>query len=422
MKVAVLGSGVIGVTTAYYLVRAGHEVTVVDRQPGPALETSFANAGEISPGYSSPWAAPGLPGKALHWLLMANGPLVIRPRADPAMWRFVTGLLGNCTAERYAANKARMVRLAEYSRDCLREVRSQHDIVYDQRMLGTLQLFRTEEQVKAAAKDIAVLADSGVAYEELDTDGCLVREPGLRAARGRIAGGLLLPGDETGDCAMFTTALAAIAEGEGVRFRYGVTVRRIVVSGDTVTGVETDAGFLAADTFVVALGSYSPLLLRPIGLPVPVYPVKGYSLTVPILDESRAPTSTIVDETYKMAVTRLGARIRVGGTAELSGFDLTLRPKRRETLAFLVNDLYAGAGDLEAATFWCGLRPTTPDGPPILGATRYRNLHLNTGHGTLGWTMACGSGRVVADLVSGRTPEIAVDDLRLGRPPLSAPI
>lgn len=415
MKVLILGAGVIGVTSAWYLARAGHEVTMVDRQPGPGLETSYANAGEVSPGYASPWAGPGVPLKAVKWLLMRHGPLAVRLRLDPAQWLWMARMLANCTAGRYAVNKARMVPIAEYSRDCLKALRDETGIAYDDRALGTLQLFRTASQVAAARKDTAVLDDYGVPYEVLDADGCIAAEPGLAAVRDKIAGGLRLPGDETGDCAMFTTRLAAMAEAAGVKFRYGTTIRGIAAHGDRIAGVDTDAGILTADAYIAALGSYTPLVVRRIGIALPVYPVKGYSITVPIVNEAIAPVSTVMDESYKVAITRLGSRIRVGGTAEVAGYDLRLHRSRRDTLEHSVGDLFGGAGDLAAGNFWCGLRPMTPDGPPVIGRTRYANLWLNTGHGTLGWTMACGSGRVLSDLLSDRVPEIPVAELGLSR-------
>ncbi len=418
MRVIVLGAGVIGVTTAHYLAEAGHEVVVVDRQAGPGLETSFANAGEISPGYASPWAGPGVPLKAIKWLLMHHGPLLLRPRLDPRMWVWIAGMLRNCTSARYAINKARMVRVAEYSRDCLQALRAETGIAYDERSQGTLQLFRTEKQVAGAASDIAVLRQFGVPYELLDPDGCIAAEPALLPVRDRIAGGLRLPGDETGDCAMFTDRLAARCRAAGVRFLFETTIERIVYESGAIAGVETSAGRLTADAYVVALGSYSPLLLRDIGISIPVYPIKGYSLTLPIVDAAAAPVSTVMDETYKIAITRLGDRIRVGGTAEVSGYNLTLNDRRRATLAHSVGDLFPSGGDLDRSTFWCGLRPMTPDGPPLLGPTRYGNLYLNTGHGTLGWTMACGSGRIVADLVTGRPTDIDVGDLGVDRRPV----
>jgi D-amino-acid dehydrogenase len=415
MKVVVLGAGVIGVTSAWYLAKAGHEVTVIDRQPAAALETSFANAGEISPGYSSPWAAPGIPLKALKWMFMEHAPLIIQPRPDWAKLSWMARMLMNCTSDAYAVNKSRMVRLAEYSRDCLIELRAETGISYDERTQGTLQLFRTEKQVTAAEKDIAVLKADGVPFEVLDADACVAAEPGLAAARDRIAGGLRLPGDETGDCFKFTQSLADMARALGVTFRHGVAIDRLEASMGRITAVHTSEGRVTADAFVVALGSYSPILIRDFGIKLPVYPVKGYSITVPIVDETRAPVSTVMDETHKIAITRLGDRIRVGGMAEIAGFDMTLSQKRQATLTHSVEDLFGGAGDQSQARFWCGLRPMTPDGTPIVGRSPIQNLFLNTGHGTLGWTMAAGSGRVLADIVSGRRAEIEAADLGYAR-------
>jgi D-amino-acid dehydrogenase len=415
MKVLVLGGGVIGVTTAYYLASSGHEVTVVDRQAEPALETSFANAGEVSPGYASPWAGPGVPIKAIRWLLMKHGPLVIRPKLDPAMWAWLIKMLRNCTSARYAINKSRMIPLAEYSRDCLRALSAETAIHYDERSQGTLQLFRTQAQVDGTAGDIAVLKQYGVPYEVLDRDGCVGAEPALAAVKHKMAGGLRLPQDETGDCHMFTQALAARAAKLGVQFRFNTTIERLIADASGISGVATSAGLLQADAYVVALGSWSPRLLRPLGISIPVYPVKGYSITVPVADGDAAPVSTVMDESYKVAITRLGDRIRVGGTAEVSGYSSRLYPARRATLDHSLTDLFPRGGNPTEATFWSGLRPMTPDGPPVIGATRYANLHLNTGHGTLGWTMACGSGRVLADLMSGRKPEIDTAELAVTR-------
>ena len=405
MKVIVLGAGVLGVTSAWYLAKAGHEVTVIDRQPGPALETSFANAGEISPGYSSPWAAPGIPLKALKWMFQRHAPLVIQPKLDWQRISWMARMLANCTSSAYAINKSRMVRLAEYSRDCLGELRAETGIQYDQRMQGTLQVFRKPEQMDAAAKDIEVL----------DRAGCIAAEPGLAGSADRIVGGLRLPGDETGDCFKFTNRLAEMAEAAGVTFRWGVSIEALEAEGGRISAVRTDQGRMSADRYVLAMGPHSPKLVKHLGLNLPIYPLKGYSLTIDIQDESRAPVSTVMDETYKVAITRLGDRIRVGGLAEIAGYDLSLNPRRRATLAKSVSELFGGSGDPDQAKFWTGLRPMTPDGTPIVGATPIPNLFLNSGHGTLGWTMSAGSGRLVADLISGRTPDIAADDLGYAR-------
>lgn len=415
MRVLVLGSGVIGTTSAYYLARQGFEVVVVDRQAGPALETSHANAGQVSPGYASPWAAPGVPLKALKWLVQKHAPLAIRLTGDSSQYLWMAQMLRNCTAARYAVNKERMVRLSEYSRDCLDELRQDTGIAYEGRQLGTTQLFRTQQQVDAAAKDIAVLERSGVPFELLDREGVARVEPALAAVKHKLAGGLRLPNDQTGDCFLFTNRLAEEVRRLGVEFRFGAEIQQLSANGDRIDGVKVDGELLTADHYVLALGSYSPQLLAPLGIRAPVYPLKGYSLTVPIVDAAMAPTSTILDETYKVAITRFDDRIRVGGMAEICGFDLNLDPRRRATLEMITGDLYPRGGDLARASFWTGLRPATPDGTPIVGATRYRNLFLNTGHGTLGWTMACGSGRLLADLIARKQPQISAEGLDISR-------
>jgi D-amino-acid dehydrogenase len=414
MKVIVLGGGVIGVSSAYYLARLGAEVTVLDRQGGPAQETSFANAGQVSPGYSTPWAAPGIPLKALKWMFQKHAPLAIRLDGSLFQLRWMAQMLRNCTPERYAVNKERMMRVAEYSRSCLQQLRADTGIAYEQRTGGTLQLFRSQAQLDAVQRDIAVLQECGVPYELLGRDELARVEPALAQARDRLTGGLRLPGDETGDCHQFTRQLAGLARGLGVDLRFNQQVEGLVVEGDRIAGVRVNGQVLKADRYVMAFGSYSREALAPLGPDLPVYPVKGYSLTVPLVDPALAPQSTVLDETYKIAVTRFDHHIRVGGMAELGGFDLGLDPRRRATLEMVVNDLFPG-GDVPRASFWTGLRPMTPDGTPIIGATRYANLFLNTGHGTLGWTMACGSGRLIADLVSGRRPEISTEGLAIDR-------
>jgi D-amino-acid dehydrogenase len=415
MKIIVLGGGVIGVTSAYYLARAGAEVTLVDRQGGAALETSFANAGQVSPGYSTPWAAPGIPLKALKWLFQRHAPFAIRPDGSLFQLRWMAAMLRNCSASHYALNKERMMRVAEYSRDCLRELRAEAGLQYEQRSGGTLQVFRSQAQLDAAQRDIAVLQECGVPYELLDRDGLARVEPALAHARERLTGGLRLPNDETGDCHLFTTELAKRLPAMGVELRFGTAVRALELRRGRIAGVRLEGGeLLRADRYVLAFGSYTRDLLQPLGLDIPVYPLKGYSLTAPLVDETRAPVSTVLDETYKIALTRFDQRIRIGGMAELGGFDLRLNPRRRGTLELVTRDLFPG-GDLSRAEFWTGLRPMTPDGTPIIGATPYPELFLNTGHGTLGWTMACGSGRLLADLVTGQRPQIRTDGLAMDR-------
>lgn len=415
MKIIVMGAGVIGVTTAWYLAQEGHEVEVIDRQPGVGLETSFANAGQVSPGYSTPWAMPGLPFKVAKWMMSKHSPLIIRPRFDTAMFRFMGELLANCSEKAYDINKSRMLRIAEYARDKIDALRDETGITYDGDQKGLIQLFRTDAQIEHAAEDMRLLAESGVDHQLLNVDEIIAHEPGLAHARHRLRGGLRLPGDQTGDAHLFTRRLAAMAEQKGVKFRLGTNIEAIEATSDSILSIRTSAGRLKADAYVLALGSYSPRLMKPLELRLPIYPVKGYSLTMPITDESRAPVSTVNDETYKVAITRLGDRIRIGGTAELTGFSLRLSPDRRETLELSFNEMYGG-GDLSAARYWTGLRPCTPDGTPIVGpAPRYDNLWLNTGHGTLGWTMTAGSGQIIADQISGRQTAIPSLDLSLDR-------
>ena len=413
MHVLVIGGGVIGVTTAYYLARAGHRVTVLEREAGPALQTSFANAGQVSPGYASPWAAPGVPLKALKWMFMRHAPLALKPDGSLAQIEWLWQLWRNCDASHYQRNKERMVRLAEYSRDCLDALRRDTGIQYEGRQLGTLQVFRTQQQLDAAGRDIAVLQAAGVPFQLLSSTELAGVEPALQHA-GKLTGGLRLPHDETGDCYLFTSRLAALAASIGVTFEYGTSVLAMETAGGRFASVHTNKGRISADACVLAAGVYSADLLKGIAS-IPVYPVKGYSLTLPIVNASLAPQSTILDETYKIAVTRFDQRIRVGGMAEVVGYDTRLRARRRATLEMVVQDLFPGAGDSARASFWAGLRPMTPDGTPLVGATHLPNLFLNTGHGTLGWTMACGSAQLLAHLVSGQATDIRHDDLSLAR-------
>ncbi|EPF6235816.1 D-amino acid dehydrogenase [Acinetobacter baumannii] len=414
MRVIVLGSGVIGVASAYYLARQGAEVTVLDRQSGPAEETSFGNAGQISPGYSTPWAAPGIPFKAVKWMFQHHAPLAIN--LDGSMWQlqWMAQMLKNCNPQSYAVNKERMMRVAEYSRDCLRELRKDTGIHYENRAKGTLQLFRKEAQMEAVQRDISVLEECGVSYELLNANELGRVEPALANAQDKLVGGLHLPNDETGDCYLFTNALAQIAKELGVNFQFNQNVEKLIVEGDQIKGVQVNGKVLTADRYVLAFGSYSRDFLKPLDLQLPVYPVKGYSLTIPIVDPSLAPQSTVLDETYKIAITRFDQRIRVGGMAELSGFNLGLNEDRRATLQMVTQDLFPG-GDMAQASFWTGLRPMTPDSTPIIGATRFKNLFLNTGHGTLGWTMACGSGKLISDIVLNHKTDISTDGLSIQR-------
>ena len=416
MKVLILGSGVIGVTSAWYLAKSGHEVTVIDRQSIVANETSFANAGQISPGYSAPWAAPGIPIKAMKWLIQELAPLKINLKDfDAETMRWMTKMVANCNTKDYHLNKSRMMRVAEYSRDCLRNIRQEINIQYDHRTQGTLQVFRTDSQIKSAKKDIQVLTECSVEHQVLTPDDCLIYEPALKHSINKIVGGLRLPNDETGDCHQFVTELTKECKNLGVQFIMDTEIKTLNKQGDEISSVSTDKGEFTADAYLMALGSYSTHMLANVGIKVPVYPIKGYSLTLPIEDFSAAPESTVMDETYKVAITRLGDRIRVGGTAEITAYNTALLEKRRKNIAFSIADLFPHAGDLTKAEFWTGLRPMTPDGTPILGKTNIDNLFLNTGHGTLGWTMSLGSAKFVSDVINCKTPDIEAAGLSLDR-------
>ncbi|MFN3017368.1 D-amino acid dehydrogenase [Vibrio coralliilyticus] len=400
MKVVILGSGVVGLTSAWYLSQAGCQVTVIDRQPRAAEETSFANAGQISYGYSSPWAAPGVPLKAMKWLLEEHAPLKIKPSLSPELLHWASQMLKNCQLDRYRINKARMLAIANRSRECLAQLNQQYNLNYQGRTQGTLQIFRNHKQLEAVEKDIALLEESGTRYQLLDAKECLLQEPGLANIQGTLTGGLYLPDDETGDCYLFCQQLQAMAENAGVEFLFNTEIQRLNVQGNQVTSVATSQGEIEADKFVVAMGSYSKKLLEQIGIDIPLYPVKGYSLTLPVINRDFAPQSTIMDETYKVAVTRFENRIRVAGTAELAGFDPALPDKRLATLNHVVANLFPQGTDLTQAEYWTGFRPMTPDGTPIIGETKIENLFTNTGHGTLGWTMACGSADILTEVIT----------------------
>lgn len=403
MKVAVLGGGVIGVTTAYYLQQSGHDVVVYDRQHAAGMETSFANAGQISWGYASPWAAPGTPLKALAWLFERHAPLVLRLSADPALWRWLGGFLRNCTASRYAVNKSQLLRVARFSHQCLAALRRETGIRYDELQLGTLQIFRDDAAMATAARDAEVLRRLDVPHQLMDRAACIAVEPALARVADKIAGGLHLPGDETGDCHRFTHELARILRMRGVEFRLDSIVERLETGKHGIARIVVAGRPETADAYVVALGSHTPRLLRPIGIRLPVYPVKGYSATLAIADPAAAPRSTVMDERHKVAITRLGDRIRAAGIAELAGYDLALRPAQCRTVRHVVEDLFPQAGPIDEIAYWTGLRAMTPNGIPVIGSTAIENLFVNTGHGTLGWTLACGTGQIVANVVSQRT-------------------
>lgn len=418
MQIIIVGAGVIGVTLAYELAKQGHSIQVIESHKNVALDASFANAGQISPGYASPWAAPGVPLKALGWLLQQHAPLSIDITLDVWQWSWMFKMLKQCNAQAYKINKERMLRIAEYSRDCLKTVRADLNLNYDARMLGTTQIFRTQAQLDIIKqKDIPVLERLGIEHQLLSVHQLKDYEPAL-ANHKELVGGLRLPNDETGDCYKFTQQLANYAQALGVEFMFNTKVKRLHIPNQNdliVKGIVLEnEQILKADAVVVAMGAYSRDFLKPYGLNLPVYPVKGYSMTAPIINETQAPQSTLLDETYKIALTRLGNRLRVGGMAHISDYNPYVQAKYQHTLNTVADDLFAkGIG--QKREFWCGLRPMTPDSTPIIGATTLHGLWLSTGHGTLGWTMAMGSAVLLSQLISKQTPSIKYDDLGLGR-------
>lgn len=419
MRILVIGGGVIGVTTAFELSRGGAEVTLIEREADVALATSAGNAGVIAPGYVTPWAAPGMPTKILRYLFQPTAPVIYRPRLDRQQWAWVRAWLSECTLARYRTNKPRMQRLAYYSQARLAQFRARYPFDYG-RSEGYLQLFRSaydEELVQPALK---MLAEAGVPHRRVTASECVAIEPALAFARTPPHAGLYLPDDEAGDCARFTRALRSLAESQGTRFRLGTEVEAIECSASRVDAVvlrsaEGRRERLGADVVVVAAGVESRTLLRPLGIRVPLYAVKGYSVTLPVRNEARAPRAVLMDEAYKTAITRMGASVRVAGTAELSDDRLKVRPRAARTLMAVLEHWFPGAADTSAPHFWVGRRPMTPDGPPLLGPAPIKGLFLNLGHGSTGWAMSMGSARIVADLIEGRPPEIDLSGLTLER-------
>jgi D-amino-acid dehydrogenase len=411
MRVAVLGAGVVGVTAAWYLAADGHEVTVVDRQPGAALETSFANGGQISASHAEPWANPAAPAKIVKWLGREDAPLLFRLRADPRQWRWGLAFLVECLPARTRRNTLQCLRLALYSRECLRALRAQTGIAYDHQERGILQFYTDPAEFGDGVAAAALMREFGCDRDVKTVDECVAIEPALAQCRGRLAGGIFTASDESGDAHVFTRELAHLAAARGVAFRWGRTVRALAAGGGAIRGVRcTDATgadeTLAADAYVMALGSWSPFLLAPLSVPCLVYPAKGYSATIAVGAHRGAPVVSLTDLAARIVMTRLGDRLRVAGTAELSGYDDALNPVRCEALLRRTFDLLPDAGERAGAQFWSGLRPATPSNVPLVGRTRYSNLFVDTGHGTLGWTMACGSGRALADVIAGRRPGV----------------
>jgi len=418
LKTLILGGGVIGVSTAYFLARAGHDVTVIERKSAAGMDTSYANGGQLSAGQSIPWANPHAPFLLAKWLGRANAPLVFHPlKADAALWRWGMSFLRNCLPGRARANAEKIVRLALYSRDMMAEIVGETGIQFEHNRGGILQIFRDKGSLARAKRDAEWLSALGCKLEPKTTEECIAIDGALDNAlhAGRIAGGVYSPDDSCGDAHLYAQSLAAVCQRMGVRFLYDTEIIRLSITADRITGVMTNRGMITANAYIMALGSYSTKLLAPLGMKIPVYPAKGYSVTLPVGNEHRAPGISITDDAMKLVYSRLGQRLRIAGTAEFDGYNPSLTPGRAEGILATTRALFPQAGDFERAEFWTGLRPLTPDGAPIIGKTPFRNLTLNTGHGTLGWTLAAASGRVCADLVGGQTPEIDVSGLTVAR-------
>jgi len=415
MRLIILGAGVVGVTAAWYLSEAGHEVTVIDRQPCAAQETSFANGGQISVSHAEPWANPTAPLKVLEWLGREDAPLLWRWRADLRQWFWGLHFLRECMPGRTRANISAILRLALYSRVNLRALRQSTGISYDHLERGILHLYFDEQEFAHAAEQAELMREFGCERIVKSAGECHQLEPALVHGKLRLVGGTYTSADESGDACLFTQKLADLCALRGVEFRFDQPIEALLEEGGSIRGVRLRGGHvLNADAYIVALGSYSPLLLRPLGINLALQPGKGYSATLPLDEKSIAPTVSLIDDQHKLVFSRLGTRLRIAGTAEFAGYDTSLNHVRCQALLNRTMQLFPHAGNLAKAEFWTGLRPVTPGNVPLIGATRYGNLYLNTGHGTLGWTMACGSGRVIADLVSGRQPEINVTEYAPG--------
>jgi D-amino acid dehydrogenase small subunit (EC 1.4.99.1) len=411
MHVIVLGAGLAGVTSAWYLRQAGHAVTVIDRQPGAGLETSYANGGQISVSHPEPWANPGAPAQILRWLGREDAPLLFRPRLDWGQWSWGFRFLLECLPGRTVRNTVAIARLALHSRDCLRMIQSDTGIKYDRLRTGILHLFFSPREFSQADRRAALLHDFGMRAEVLDARACQAVEPALAHCRDTVQGGLYAPDDETGDALAFTQKLAALCRQAGVAFRYGVSVTALIpgkngVASAAIEDENGSVGQVGGDAFLLALGSHSAALARPLGDLLPIYPVKGYSVTLPLAPNAEAPSVSITDESRRIVCSRLGNRLRVAGTAELTGFDVSVNPARCEAILRRTRQLFPTIEPAGEVEYWAGLRPATPGNVPIIGRSRLHNLFFNTGHGTLGWTLACGSGRVIADIIGGKPPGV----------------
>jgi D-amino-acid dehydrogenase len=411
MRILVLGGGVVGITTAYQLLQDGHEVVLLERHPDVAQEASWGNAGMIAPGHSFVWSSPKAPWILLKSLFLKNQALRFRPSADPRLWSWSLKFLAECTATKARANTLRKHQIAAYSQRVLHDVLAAEHLDYDRNARGIVYFYRDPAALEAGVAHMQLLAQDGQEIRVLDRAQLLEIEPSLACAGDRIAGGIYCPSDETGDCNKFAAGLAAVCGGRGAALHTGTTITGIETAGDMVTGVNTDHGTFMADAYVMALGCQSPQLARQIGVDLPVYPIKGYSLTIPIGNHDAPPTVSTVDEHNLVAISRLGNRMRVTATAEFAGYDTSHKPADFAFMKGVARELYPDGADYQRAEMWAGLRPMTPDNLPIIGRKRHRNLYYNTGHGHIGWTMSHGSARLVADVIAGRTTAVPVDGL-----------
>lgn len=411
MRVVVLGAGLLGVTSAYFLRQQGHDVTVIDRQATPAAETSFANGGQISVSHAEPWANPGAPLKVLKWLGQEDAPLLFRLRADLRQWLWGLRFLRECTPGRTRHNIRQIVRLGTYSRETLQQLRRERGIAYDERTQGILHFYTSQKEFDAAEAPAAHMRELGCDRRVISADEAVKLEPALRHIRAQLAGATYTAEDESGDANRFARELVKRCEEDGVNFLMSHTVTALREAGGELDHVEVTDGEgrfrqIHADAYVLAMGSLSPLYAKALGLSLPIYPAKGYSVTMPVKDASMAHQVSLTDDEYKLVFSRLGDRLRIAGTAELNGYDRDLNRVRCEAIVRRVEQLFPGAGDTTQAQFWTGLRPATPSNVPVIGRSKLKKLFLNTGHGTLGWTHACGSGKSIARIVSGLKPEV----------------
>ena len=415
MKVIIVGAGVVGITTAYYLEAEGHEVTVVERQDRAGMETSFANAGQLCRYTARPWAGPSVPAMIFREMGRASAPYLVRLRFDPQMWRWLVSFLAQCRTSKYQKTRSNLLRIAIHSSNLMDDLIARENIDFDHCRYGVLHLFQDQKSLDHASEDERRFANADIRGETLDYASCVAIEPALNQCQTSFAGGILHQHEQTGDAHQFTAKLARILADRGVSFEYGVEVQKFITEGESVSSLITNGGTIKADAIVIGAATNSAKLLSPMCPNLPIYPVKGYSITIPTGGYNGAPKIGIHDSSRKIGFSRLGDRLRVAGTAEFGAPNTQPSQSRIEALRDRARTIFPGAGNFEAAQTWAGLRPMTPDGAPVLGQTKWKNLFVNTGHGSLGWSLACGSGRILADLLAGRTPGIDLSGLTVDR-------